>query len=40
MVIETNTRKKNNNELFDKLWYVRREEASRRRQNEGFVFDK
>lgn len=27
MVIETNTRRKNNNDLFDKLWYLRREDS-------------
>jgi hypothetical protein len=27
MVIETNTKRKNNNDLFDKLWYLRREDS-------------
>lgn len=29
MVIETNTRRKNNNDLFDKLWYLRREDSQK-----------
>ena len=39
MVIETNTKRKNNNDLFDKLWYVRREESIKQKKSDGFVFD-
>ena len=39
MVIETNTKRKNNNDLFDKLWYVRRQDSLRSKKSEGFVFD-
>jgi hypothetical protein len=35
------SRRKNNNNLFDKLWYTKRQEANRVKRDklEGFVFD-
>lgn len=44
VIIESNSRRKNNNSLFDKLWYTKRQEAFRSKQQsekkfEGYVFD-
>ena len=42
VIIENNSRRKNNNSLFDKLWYQKREESKLKLNNGvkvGFVFD-
>ena len=38
-VIETNTRKKNNNQLFDKFWYQTREKRALSQNYEGLYVD-
>ena len=38
-VIETNTRKKNNNQLFDKFWYQTREKKSQSQIYDGLYVD-
>lgn len=37
VILESNSKRKNNNSLFDKLWYTKREEISK--SENGFVFD-
>ena len=39
-VIETNNRKKNNNQLFDKFWYQTRELGAVQQAYDGFYIDK
>ena len=38
-VIETNTRKKNNNQLFDKFWYQTREKRAQSQNYDGLYVD-
>lgn len=32
-------KRKNNNYLFDKIWYMKRDEVKNNKSSDGFVFD-